>query len=92
MGISKDQTKIVYAVSKVNIDENASKRQFYTMNLDGTDIEQVNDVSTLLSDKNISPNGDYKIYAEEVKIRDVYGKDLYPELNLCCRLYLNWSV
>jgi len=80
MGISKDQTKIVYAVSKVNIDENASKRQFYTMNLDGTDIEQVNDVSTLLSDKNISPNGDYKIYAEEVKIRDVYGKDLYPEL------------
>lgn len=80
LGISKDQGKIVYVVSKVNVDANASKKTFYTMNLDGSDVKQINDFSALLNDKNISPNGDYKIYSEEVKIRDVFGKDLYPDL------------
>jgi hypothetical protein len=31
----------------------------------------------LLKDKNISPDGKYLVYSEEVKINDVLGKDFY---------------
>lgn len=80
VGISTDQTKIVYAVSKVSIANDKSTRKFYTMDLMGGNVTEISDPTTLLIDKNLSPDGSYRIGAEEVKIRDVFGTDFYPEL------------
>jgi hypothetical protein len=41
---------------------------------------EVQETKDLLKDKNISPDGKYLVYSEEVKINDVLGKDFYPNL------------
>lgn len=80
LGISKKDNKIVYALSKVDLASNKKMTRFYFMNMDGSEITEVTDPNILLGDRNMSPNGDYKIYTEEVKIRDVYGSDYYPDM------------
>lgn len=80
LGITEDQSKIVYAVSKVDVQANKKNTNYFTMALDGSDVREISDPSTLLKNKNISPKGTHKIYAEEVKIRDVFGTDHYPDL------------
>jgi dipeptidyl aminopeptidase/acylaminoacyl peptidase len=80
LGMSTDQTKIVYAVSRVDIASNTKSTSYFTMALDGSEVTKIKDPSTILKNKNISPKGTHKIYTEEVKIRDVFGTDLYPEL------------
>ena len=80
LGLTVDRTAVVYAVSKVNIEGNSKSTKFYKITLDGNHKEEITDPSTLLSDKHISPSGGKKIVIEDVKIRDVYGTDFYPEL------------
>jgi Tol biopolymer transport system component len=98
MGLSKDQSKIVYAVSKVDVQANKKDTKYFVMNLDGTEVKQVKDLSAYLSDKNISPDGKHKISAEDVKIRDVFGTDLYPEMTQSNMMvynslnYRHWDV
>ncbi|GAB5416724.1 MAG: S9 family peptidase [Crocinitomicaceae bacterium] len=98
LGISKDQTKIVYAVSKVDVQSNTKATKYFTMNLDGTGVKQVKNLDKVLADKNTSPDGKKKISTEDVKIQDVYGTDLYPELTQSNMMvynslnYRHWDV
>jgi Tol biopolymer transport system component len=41
---------------------------------------EIKDTKSVLADKNVSPDGKYIVYNEEVKIDNVHGKDFYPEL------------
>ena len=79
-GISKDGKNVVYSVSIPSIEENKSSSKFYTVPIIGGNATEVTDTKTLLLDKNISPDGKYNIYSQEVKIDKVHGKDYYPEL------------
>lgn len=98
LGLSKDQSKIVYAVSKVDVQANEKASKYYIMNLDGTEVKEIKKLSAYLDDKNVSPNGKRKISSEEVKQRDVLGTDLYPELTQSNMMvynslnYRHWDV
>lgn len=98
LGISKDQTKLVYAVSQVDVQVNKKATKYYTMNLDGSDVMEISDVDMYIDDKNISPDGKKKMTAEEVKVQDVYGTDLYPEMTQSNMMvynslnYRHWDV
>lgn len=80
LGLSKDGKNIVYKVSTPSIEENKSNSKFYTLPVNGGNPTEVKDTKEVLKDKNISPNGKYIVYNEEVKIDKVLGKDYYPEL------------
>lgn len=80
LGISKDGKNVVYSVSTPSIEENKSDKKFYTIPVIGGKATEVKDTKDLLTDKNISPDGKYLVYSEEVKIDKVHGKDYYPEL------------
>jgi dipeptidyl aminopeptidase/acylaminoacyl peptidase len=80
LGISKDGKNIVYKVTTPSVQENKSDSKFYTLPVNGGNPTEVKDTATLLKDKNISPDGKYIVYNEEVKIGKVHGKDFYPEL------------
>ncbi|WP_395060283.1 S9 family peptidase [Flavobacterium sp.] len=80
LGISKDGKNVVYSVSTPSIEENKSEKKFYTIPVIGGKATEVKDTKDLLIDKNISPDGKYLVYNEEVKIDKVHGKDYYPEL------------
>jgi dipeptidyl aminopeptidase/acylaminoacyl peptidase len=80
LGISKDEKNVVYKVETPSITENKSDTKFYTLPINGGNPTEVKDTKELLKDKNISPDGKYIVYNEEVKVEKVLGKDFYPEL------------
>ena len=81
LGISKDGKNIVYQVVTPSVKENKSETKFYTLPINGGNAIEVTSTKELLKDKNISPDGNYIVYNEEVKIDAVHGKDFYPELD-----------
>lgn len=81
LGLSKDGKNVVYKVTTPSIAENNSKSKYYTLPVSGGNATEVSDIKTVLTDKNISPDGKFLVYNEEVKIDKVLGKDFYPNLN-----------
>ena len=80
LGLSIDGKNIVYKVTYPSVAENKSESKLYTISVNGGNPTEVKDTKTLLKDKNISPDGKYIVYNEEVKIDKVHGKDFYPDL------------
>ncbi|MDI5896593.1 S9 family peptidase [Flavobacterium yafengii] len=80
LGISKDGKNVVYKVTTPSVQENKSDTKFYTLPVNGGSPTEVKDTAALLKDKNVSHDGKYIVYNEEVKIEKVHGKDFYPEL------------
>ena len=80
LGISKDGKNVVYKVATPSVEENKSDSKFYILPISGGNPTEIKDTKEVLKDKNISPDGKYIVYNEEVKIDKVLGKDFYPEL------------
>lgn len=80
LGISKDQKNVVYKVATPEMSENKLNSKFFTIPISGGNATEVAETKDLLKDKNISPDGTFLLYSEEVKIDKVHGKDFYPEL------------
>ena len=59
---------------------NKSTSKYYLVSVNGGNAAEIADIKLVLTDKNISPNGKYLLYSEEVKIDKVHGKDYYPDL------------
>jgi len=80
LGISKDGKYVLYSVSTPNADENKSSRKSYALPLAGGEPMAVINADSMLLNEKISPDGKYKISSDEVKIKNVTGKDYYPQL------------
>lgn len=80
LGISKDEKNIVYKVTTPSIEENKSDSKFFILPINGGNPTEVKDTKAILTDKNVSPDGKYMVYNEEVKVDKIHGKDFYPEL------------
>jgi dipeptidyl aminopeptidase/acylaminoacyl peptidase len=81
LGISKDEKNVVYKVETPSVSENKSETTFYTLPIIGGNPTEIKETEAVLKNKNISPDGKYIVYNEEVKIDKVLGKDFYPELD-----------
>jgi len=81
LGISKDKKAIVYKVATPSVEENKSNSKFYTIPINGGKATEVQETKDLVNDKNISPNGNYILSSQEVKVNNVLGKDIYPNLD-----------
>lgn len=80
VGLTTDRSGVVYSVSTPNVAENKSSRKTYVIPLSGGAVRELPDTQTLVRNNRISPNGQYKISAREVKVKKVFGKDYYPDL------------
>jgi dipeptidyl aminopeptidase/acylaminoacyl peptidase len=81
LGISKDGKYVVYSVSTPDVDANKSKRRSYIIPVNGGEAEEINNPDSLLNDKNISADGKYMISDKDVKVKNIFGSDYYPDLN-----------
>ena len=81
LGISKDKKNVIYSVSTPSVEENKSHSKSYSIPITGGNATEITDAKAVLNDKNVSPDGKYLVYNEEVKIDKVHGKDFYPELD-----------
>ena len=82
MGISKDNRYILYAVSTPDAATNKSTRKTYMLPINGGTAIETTKADSLLTDKNISPDGKYKLSNEEVKVKKITGADHYADLPL----------
>ena len=80
VGITKDNSGVVYAVSTPDVDQNKSSRKLFYLALKAGMPRQVADSENLVGNDRISPDGKYMISAEDVKLKNVFGKDFYPDL------------
>lgn len=80
VGISKDGKSLVYRVSTPSVEDNKSSSKYYSVPVSGGNASEVADYKALVSDKNVSADGKYLLYSDEVKIDKINGSDLYPEL------------
>ncbi|AMC11164.1 peptidase S9 [Lutibacter profundi] len=79
-GITKDGNNLIYSVSKYNIETNSKLTKTYIVPISGGEAQIISDFESLLTDKSISPNGNYKITTSEIKLKKITGQDYYPEL------------
>lgn len=80
LGISKDGKYVLYSVSTPDAAENKSTRKTYMIPVSGGTPVETTKADSLLTNKNISPDGKYILSSEEVKIKKISGTDYYPEL------------
>ena len=80
IGLTKDKTALIYKVSTPNIAENSFISRYFSVDLETGLSESIEKPDGLVLDKNISPDGKYKLSHKTVKIEKVKGSDLYPDL------------
>lgn len=80
-GLAKDGKNLIYSISTPDVDANKSNRKTYMVPVDGGTATIVDKADSLINDKNVSPDGKYKLISKEVKIKNVTGSDLYPSLS-----------
>lgn len=80
VGLTPDGQQVIYRVSTPDITTNKTNTVTYSVPLSGGDAREVTAVEGLLKDKNISPDGKYRISVKEVKLEKVNGSEHYPDL------------
>src|SRR4029079_12352620 len=80
LGVSKDGNYVLYSVSTPNVDSNKSKRKSYMIPVTGGTATEISNPDSLLNNKNVSPDGKYKLADKEVQVKKILGSDKYPEL------------
>jgi dipeptidyl aminopeptidase/acylaminoacyl peptidase len=80
LGISSDQSQIIYQVSTPSVNEDKSNIDYYAIPISGGNPVSINDPETRLTNRHRSPDGSYEVSVREVKIDKVFGQDFYPEL------------
>ncbi|MDO9593629.1 MAG: S9 family peptidase [Lutibacter sp.] len=79
-GLTKDGNSLIYSISKYSLEKNSSETTTYQMPIAGGNAQVITDYKALLADKSVSPDGKYKISTAEVKLKNISGKDFYPEV------------
>ena len=80
VGLTHDKSAVIYRSSKNDVFANTRSTKYYLQPLDGSAKKEISDYSHLVSDKHVSPVGQYKISTKNVKIERITGTDFYPEL------------
>jgi len=79
-GITKDSKHLIYSVSNYNLETNSKSSSTYQMPISGGEPQLIEEYNELLVDRNISPNGKYKISTADVKLQKVNGQDFYSDV------------
>lgn len=80
LGISKDSANVVFTVTTPNVAANTKPKKTYFIPIKGGAAKEIADSSAYVKSDRISPDGRYKLSAEDVKMRNVSGKDFYADL------------
>lgn len=93
VGLSLDGKQVIYRTSTFDLTKNDRSSQFFSVPVNGGQSKSLDAIETLVSDKNVSPDGKWKLTAKEVKLEKVSGHDHYedaPESNVFIYDQLNY--
>lgn len=80
MGMTKDGKSVVYNVKTYNAAEGKSSSKQYVIPVTGGTATLTDNPDALLKSDRISPDGKHSISSQDVKIKNVFGSDFYPDL------------
>jgi dipeptidyl aminopeptidase/acylaminoacyl peptidase len=80
IGVSADGKELFYKVSTPNVEENNFDSKYYKMPVTGGNFTEISKDEAKVSDKNLSPGGQYLLMNKPVQVKDVAGKDIYDDL------------
>lgn len=80
-GISKDGKSIIYTVSKYNKELNSNSTKIYSKPLLGGESIEIKEYKSFIKNKNYSPDGNYIIKTEEIKLKNIEGSDFYNDVS-----------
>lgn len=81
IGTDKDLNTIYYKLTTPNIAENGFDSKYYKMPILGGPIEEINQAHVNAVDKNVSPDGQHKLFHQKVLIENIKGSDVYKDLD-----------
>lgn len=79
-GLTKDRKYVIYSVSKYTFKTNKTSKTVYKIPITGGEAQEIDEYKSLLHAKNISPDGKYKIFTKEVKLKQTSGQDFYTDV------------
>ncbi len=80
IGISDNGESIIFSLTEYNAEAEKKTTQYYTIPVTGGIPVLVEDYTAIYTDKTLSPDKTKKIDVKKVKLEQVLGKDLYPNL------------
>lgn len=81
IGLTKDGKNLVYRVSTPDMNEDKLNSKVYIIAIKGGKATEIEDYTSLIVDKNISPDGKYLLFHKEVLIHNVLSKDIHTDLD-----------
>ena len=81
MGLSQDGAQLFYSVKIPNIENNNYDTSYFKIPVDGGKAVEIKKEDVSVSDKNISPDGAYKLFHKSVHLEDIKATDIYKNLD-----------
>ncbi|PHS66863.1 MAG: S9 family peptidase [Flavobacterium sp.] len=79
-GISQDGNQIIFGVSKYSFTTQKKTNTQYAVGINGGEVKKITKKEMNLSDKAISPNGEYIIKVKDEKLKNISGSDFHPDV------------
>ncbi len=80
VGLSHDAKQVIYKTSTIDLKTNKRSSKVFSVPVKGGDVKSLSEVGELVKDKNLSPDGKWKLVAKEVKIQKIKGTDHYDDV------------
>ncbi|MEM6719263.1 MAG: S9 family peptidase [Bacteroidota bacterium] len=80
VGISNDGKQVLYKTSTFDIKTNERTNNFFSVSVNGGDVQTIEAVGDQVKDKNVSPDGKWKLITTDVKLQKVTGTDHYNDV------------
>ena len=80
LGVTKDKQFVIYAITRPDVENNASKRKFYKLPINGGKAIEVEEPDSLLVNDKVSPDGKLIIISEDTLVKKLNAADVYPDL------------
>ena len=80
VGLTNDGSQVVYKTSSFDLKTNTRSSKTFSVSIHGGDPQSLDDAGKLVRDKNLSPDGKWKLMAKEVKLQKVSGMDHYDDV------------
>jgi len=81
LGITKDKKNLIYSVATPNMKQNKLETKTYIVPINGGIPTLIEDYKSLLTDKNVSPDGKYILYHKKVLVNRTLAKERYDDLD-----------
>jgi dipeptidyl aminopeptidase/acylaminoacyl peptidase len=80
VGLSHDGERVIYQTSTFDLKTNERSRKTFSVSVHGGDLKSLDEVGKQVKDKNVSPDGKWKLIAKDVKLQKVRGDDYYNDV------------